>query len=185
MTKEQLSDLETAVRRMEADKKNFEVGAGIMDAAKNATNANIDEAILEDGEVLTVPEADDLEKYMFKQSFGGGTGYGVLCPSSTGMTKRLYFNSLKKRVVVYDATTKTPLSKNGSPVIIESKSNLTKAVRNCATMADIANMIAGKQIKFTAVKDENGNTRFHAAVRDANRIVTGTRETSVFAPEFV
>lgn len=185
ITSAQMSELETSVRRLNADKA-FSTEPSVLNELETVSNSNVDEAILEDGEILTVPTIDEIKtkSLLFAQTFGRGKGYGVLCPSSMGGVKRLYFNSLKKNVVVYDEVSRKPVQENGRAKTIRSNSELSNAVRACATMKDILDLIVGKSIKFTFVKDGD-KTRFTTAVRDANNVVTGTRETSVMNPEFV
>lgn len=174
---EELTLLDNSVARMNAD-SNFTVGTSAFNEASNASNANLDEAILEDGEVLTVPEEDELDKFVFTQSINGNKAYGILCMSSTGVPKKLYSNTLKKRVIKYDPTTLQPVREGGVVKPIQSNSELSNKVRACALIGDIFKLIAGKKIVFKKIGD------FTTAKRDRDNNVTGTRQTSVFEPSF-
>lgn len=175
----QIDLLDNSLKRMEADAA-YKVGEASMVAADSAANVNIDEAVLEDGEVLTVPEIKDFDKYSFEQTINGNKAYGVLCVSNLGVTKKLYTSTLRKSVIEYDAVTKTPV-KNADgtrKAPVRSESELSKAVRAAATIGDIFRLIAGKQIAFKKIGDITTS-------RIENRVVVGTRQTSVFEPNFV
>lgn len=104
----------------------------------------------------------------------------MLCVSNLGVTKKLYTSTLRKSVIEYDAVTKTPV-KNADgtrKAPVRSESELSKAVRAAATIGDIFRLIAGKQIAFKKIGDITTS-------RIENRVVVGTRQTSVFEPNFV
>ena len=175
----QIDLLNNSLKRMEADAA-YRVGEASMAAADSAANVNVDEAVLEDGEILTVPEIKDFDKYSFEQTINGNKAYGVLCISNLGVTKKLYTSTLRKSVIEYDDVTKTPV-KNADgtrKAPVRSESKLSKAVRAAATIGDIYRLIAGKQIAFKKIGDITTS-------RIENRVVVGTRQTSVFEPNFV
>lgn len=172
--------LKNSLRRMEADSASFSVGEGAFTAAENASNANVEEAVLEDGEILIVPEAAELDKYVFEHRFNGNKAYGVLCISSLGMVKKLYTTTLKKRVIEYDPATKLP-AKNADGTRKTphwSESEVSKRVRECATIREIFDYIAGHKIQFKKLG-------VYITSRIENRVVVGTRITTLFEPHFV
>lgn len=171
-------NVKNAKARMMAD-VNFTIGSEVN--LSEVANTNVEESTLLAGDVFEAPSADEFDENVFSQKIGRGTAYGVLVNvvdgPSAGMTRRLYFSSLKKRSVKYSEATKKPVVENGAPVVIGSRCDISNAARQMPTLAGMKELIAGKRIKIT---DAAGSPVITSRFNSVTGVIDGTRSTHVY-----
>lgn len=177
-----------AVERMKADNQ-FSVGSQAGDWSE-ASNVNFDELSFNNGDVILVAGKNEIEQAKFANMIPGASNpaRGILVQvidnkegnnENVGTTKRLYMNSTRKRVAVYDEATKRPvIGANGQPKVVYPKDNdFYRQQTQAPTVQAMLENMCGKAFLMTELSD----SPCRQARRNAQREVVDTSLTHVYA----
>ena len=176
-----------AIKRMKADNQ-FSVGEQAGDWSE-ASNVNFDELSFNNGDVILVAGENEIEQVKFENMIPGASNpaRGILVQvidnkngnnENVGTTKRLYMNSTRKRVAVYDEATKKPVIEGGQPKVVYPKNNeFYRQQTQAPTVQAMLKNMCGKAFLMTELRE----SPCRQARRNAQREVVDTSLTHVYA----
>lgn len=165
------------------------VGKAAFSKLVNLSNMDPSEASFEVGEEFTMPSAEDLQDCCVVRKFNGRDIAAFAIDTNMG-SKLLYVSSLRKSVPEYEQTPDgfKPIREGSRAKVHDSGTKLREDIMKCGTIAQVANLLAGKKIKVTAISEPITTARFQrvtnpATGNETNEIV-GLRETTITSFEY-
>lgn len=165
------------------------VGKAAFGMLTSLSNADPGEASFEVGEEWTMPSVEELQDCCVIRNFNGRDIAAFAIDTNMG-SKLLYVSSLRKSVPEYEQTPDgfKPIREGSRAKVHDSGTKLRKDIMKCGTIAQVANLLAGKKIKVTAISEPITTARFQrvtnpATGNETNEIV-GLRETTITSFEY-